>query len=65
MAEKYKFQKAKPSGVEAAASKCPDPSVHGGGGPQNAGLTGAKMMKQSPVSPKAQKRYASKGVGKL
>jgi hypothetical protein len=66
MAEKYKFQKAKPSGVEAGASKCPDPSVHAApASPQSAGLTGAKMMKETPVSPKAMKRYQSKGVGRL
>lgn len=66
MAEaKYKF--AKPSGVKAEASKCPDPSVHSAPAkPQNAGLTGTKMKKETPVSPKAMKRYGTpKGVGRL
>ena len=66
MAMKYRFQKAKPSGVEAAASKCPDPSVHAApASPGSAGLTGAKMKKETPVSPKAMKRYADKGVGRM
>lgn len=65
MAErKYSF--AKPSGVKADASKCPDPSVHSApSSPESGGLTGAKMKKESPVSPKAMKRYAAKGVGRL
>lgn len=65
MAErKYKF--AKPSGVKAEASKCPDPSVTAGAAsPKDAGLTGAMMKKTRPTSPKAERRYASKGVGRL
>lgn len=64
MAERaYKF--AKPSGVKAEASKCPDPSVHAApAAPKDAGLTGTKGVKKDvPISPKALKRYAAKGVG--
>lgn len=66
MAERaYKF--VKPSGTVAAASKCPDPSVHSApAAPKDAGLTGTKGVKKDvPVSPKAMKRYQAKGVGRL
>ncbi len=65
MAErKYTFMK--PKGVKADAADAPKPSTSAGAAsPQSGGLTGAKMMKERPISPKAAKRYSDKGVGRM
>ncbi len=64
MERKYSFMK--PKGVKADAGAVPKPSTSAGAAsPASGGLTGAKMMKERPMSPKAAKRYADKSVGRM
>lgn len=55
----------KPSGVKADASKKEAPSTKAPGKPMDAGLTGAKLSTKQFSSPKAQRRYSDKGVGRM